>query len=744
VRQMYYEYDVNKLWLGAHYGNLEIHARTDARSNLAGLWRAADDQFYCGRMTFRFSDGEQSPPAGTTQFYPSHQSTTYATDRLHVSKTFFAPFGTEDQGCVYMVVLARNLTAAPCSASIEVAMHYPLFVGAEYMKLPEPGQLDKRFRTEMIDGMVVTRTVGREDEVRVLCSTAPLLESRFTDRTAQLRYDLALEPMEQREVGFCLLISDAGAGSALARGERAMMYRDVFERTEIEFGALIDRCDVATPDAVLNRAIRWAKVNMIRDQRRFPVGLGFTNDPPQDILVVRDVAWFTVGCDYFVPWFSRGSLEVVRDYGVEPGGALTEYIMASNDPPSISNYGLNINDDTPLFIFGVHHHYALTKDVDFLRGMYDTVRDAADWILAQRRDGLIWCTSEESNLWGICSWRNVIPGYQLSGAVTEINAECYMGLYLASRCAKALDRHDDAQRFLEAALALKRRINDQLVSEQTGVYLLNIDNQGVRHHDLTGDMIFPVLFGVATRELKNRVLDMLTGPKFWTDYGARTVAPGEPNYDPERSLQLLGGVWPNLTAWIAYAGREERPDMVVRAMRNIYRLSETASPAAFKNVVPGQFPERLNGTTYESCGMALSPWMPPTYLWLAMDGLVGFRPSLNRLIVQPHIPYSWRWIAVRKFPYAGKVHSLFFLDGVLYTTLDVDTVFPVLLFDEDVSGQVSSDAFCIALRRADQVTIFVSATESQDYDITIAPSLVEDGRVITVALAAGEAKLLTL
>ena len=35
-----YEYDVNKLWLGGSYGNIEIFTRTDARSNLGGLWCA--------------------------------------------------------------------------------------------------------------------------------------------------------------------------------------------------------------------------------------------------------------------------------------------------------------------------------------------------------------------------------------------------------------------------------------------------------------------------------------------------------------------------------------------------------------------------------------------------------------------------------------------------------------------------------------------------------------------------------
>ena len=55
-----YEYDVSKLWLGGSYGNIEIFTRTDARSNLAGLWCAEDDQFYVGRLVMHFAvEGER-------------------------------------------------------------------------------------------------------------------------------------------------------------------------------------------------------------------------------------------------------------------------------------------------------------------------------------------------------------------------------------------------------------------------------------------------------------------------------------------------------------------------------------------------------------------------------------------------------------------------------------------------------------------------------------------------------------
>jgi len=55
---------------------------------------------------------------------------------------------------------------------------------------------------------------------------------------------------------------------------------------------------------------------------------------------------------------------------------------------------------------------------------------------------------------------------------------------------------------------------------------------------------FPVLLGVATEEMRRKILDRLTTEEFWTPYGTRTVSPREPAYDPDFGYQLLGGVWP--------------------------------------------------------------------------------------------------------------------------------------------------------------------------------------------------------
>src|SRR6185503_6575958 len=157
-------------------------------------------------------------------------------------------------------------------------------------------------------------------------------------------------------------------------------------------------------------------------------------------------------------------------YGIHEGGKLTEYIHATNGERE--DYALNINDDTPLFVVGVWHHYAVTGDDAFLTQAYPAVRAACAWLLAQRRDGLVWCTVEGSDVWGNATWRNIIPGYSLAGAVTEINALAYWALQAAADLAERAREEADAADWRAAATALRAAITEQLGTED-GLYLLN-------------------------------------------------------------------------------------------------------------------------------------------------------------------------------------------------------------------------------------------------------------------------------
>jgi hypothetical protein len=744
VKTMLYDYETRKLYTGANYGNIEVFARCDALSNLAGLWFAGDDQFYCGRLVISYTVDDRPVPAERTQFRATHQTTTYHLDNLEIQQTFFVPLGTADLQAAYLILKFRNFGEEPLNVHIHASIQYPWFVWPGFTKLPDTSQKNKRVSSRVENDLVITQTIDRPSEVRVLGTPLPLVNQRFDDSRADLDYVVELAGRADREVPLVMVISNESEVVALARYERCKDYQAAFETTNREMDRLLSFSDVLVPDPTITRAIKWAKVNIIREQKNYPIGYGFASDPPQDILVVRDVAWFSIGSDYITPWFSHGMLRAVQEFGIEQSGEVTEYLLACDNPPYKTNYGLNINDNTPLYVFAVHHHYALTNDRNFLEQMFPTIRNIAEYVIAQKRGGLIWCTSEESNAWGIASWRNMIPEYQISGAVTEINAECYMALRLAGRLAEAMGENELAARYLDEALKLKEECNRQLISEVTGLYVLNIDNNGIPHHDLTGDLVFPVLFGLADDRLRRHILNVLFSREFWTEYGVRTVGRNEPEYDPEFAMRLMGGIWSNLTAWVAYASRIDYPEKTVEAMRNLYRISEVSEPRAFKNVVPGAFPEALHGDTFQSRGMAQSPWVAPTYLWLAIDGVLGLRPSVDDLQISPCLPESWQWCAVRNVPFQGGRFSYFFHNGTLYTERRVKTGHEMEIFEEDVTDHVECNAYTIALRRGKETVIFIGTHERQGVVLTVKPPLVTTERRFEFVLNPSAARVLTI
>jgi glycogen debranching enzyme len=308
---------------------------------------------------------------------------------------------------------------------------------------------------------------------------------------------------------------------------------------------------------------------------------------------------------------------------------------------------------------------------------------------------------------GICSWRNIIEEYNLTGAVTEINAECYHALLLTGKVARKIGCPEDAERYTNAAEALKDAINSLLVSEQTRLYALNIDRSGEVHHDITGDLVFPVLFEAASPERTKMILKTLTTPEMWTPWGVRTVHPMNQQYDPEFGYQLVGGVWPNLTAWISFCLRMTDPEKMVEGMINIYKVCESKAPIEMGRVVPGEFPERFHGERCVSLGMPLSPWTPPTYTWLGVEGLLGATPSLSGLELNPSLPAAWGWIAVRNLLYRGERIDAFLFGGILYATRQVTTRFPLQVGVSVRSSCAGDDMFAVAIRIGRETMLFV-------------------------------------
>ncbi|MGI8916449.1 MAG: MGH1-like glycoside hydrolase domain-containing protein [Chloroflexota bacterium] len=668
---------------------------------------------------------------GTYDIHPGYQRHRFViAGAVTVMETTFVPLGdvlsAGDPPVVYQIVELYNDNPTPSVLRI-----------FGFARLRGSGTDDVYARYDSEIGALVAHNVGRPHIVRVFGATREPdgfatsfdfgrvydpLHVRSLENTTEasgdvlggIQVDLTLAPGETQRFAFVAAVSSQGEAAAVAAYRQAYEFEDVLTHTLGYLDQVLTSAQVLTPDPVINAGAMWSKVNMRRVMGRYPQGLAFTNEPGVSSNVVgRDVAWFVYGNDHFLPGFSRALLDTLARLQYATG-KIPEYYSALDG--SVEDYGLNINDDTPLFILAVNHHFRATGDADWLRRIYPAVVRASRYILSQEDErGLVFCsaTDPRGDVWATASWRNVVPNYSINGAVTEINAECAAALRAAGHLAENLGQLEvEAQEFRAAAGLLRKTMTRHLLNRENGLYYLNIDTDGHVHTDVTGDEIFPVMFRVCDEEVGFRIISRLNAPDFWTAAGLRTASQNDPLYDPCQVVGLIGGVWPGLTWWYAFAAARYHPEFMVQALRSSF-AHYAASPKA-NNTVPGQFSEWFDGESLVNRGMRLSPWEPPRFLWAAVEGVCGLMltPGLPR--IDPLVPPDWKWVALRELPYHGQPLTYFAVrHGMqfhVYANTDVQTAHQQERYDEDVSDDIqasSASAAIVALRRSDELVVLI-------------------------------------
>jgi hypothetical protein len=278
----------------------------------------------------------------------------------------------------------------------------------------------------------------------------------------------------------------------------------------------------------------------------------------------------------------------------------------------------------------------------------------------------------------------------------------------------------DARRFRAAGDTLADAINTHLINPETGLYYLNIDLDGNIHTDVTADEVYPVMFEVAPDEVAFRVVSRLNAPDFWTPAGIRTVSRMSPGYDPYRQWGLMGGVWPGVTWWYAFAAAKYHPDFMAQALR--ISFEHYARDPKKHNTVPGQFSEWMDGESLVNRGMRLSPWEPPRFVYAAVQAVCGVTLRTGNLTFHPRLPAEWKWVGLRRLPYGGRELAFFGTrqpDGPhAFATSDFGMEQPVTkhLYDEDVTPQVytrTALAQHIALKKPGEILVCLGSSAAQ-------------------------------
>ena len=679
----------------------------------------------CDRLVMLSQVGEAA-----FRLHPAYQRRSYSTiGQIDISETFFLPrTGLDDDAVAYYIVRLVNRDSRSMSVTVVGCLDFvgrtPLDVKAEYY--PEIGgliawnesrpDLARAFRTIPVPDRYMAST-----DVEESYDPGQGLSNR-TDEVGSivgsLQIDLALSPGETREIAFLVAFSPEGAAKLPGIVRRYNDHGRWFEDTLAHYEGVIRTAHVATPDAVINQGGQWSKANMLRVLANYPFGgAAFTNDPgTSSNVVARDVSWYVYGCDYVTPLASCAMLATLARLQQE-SGKIVEYFNAVSG--HAEDYGLNINDNTPLFILAAAHHLNTTGHEACIRDFYPAIVKAAGYIVSQIDErGLVFCTARGTGVQGIAGWRNIIENKNISGAVTEINSECYAAFRAVAGIAAEIGRQEDCEYFSEQADRLREAINTHLLNPKNGAYYLNIDPDGHAHTEVTADEVFPLLFGVTDEDTARLISTRLSSPDFMTSAGLRTVPSQNPLYIPDKYVGLEGGVWPGVTWWYAIAAATTDPSLMVNALKSSYR-HYIESPG-IHNTVPGQFSEWFDGQSLVNRGMRLSPWEPPRFLWALLEGAVGLGVGLERLSVNPRIPPDWHWLVLRDLPYHDKSISFFMgkhVDGIVfYTTADFDAGHKIERYDEDISDKVSSlsaDMYVLAFARGEEVVICLASAAAQ-------------------------------
>ena len=115
--------------------------------------------------------------------------------------------------------------------------------------------------------------------------------------------------------------------------------------------------------------------------RYYTLGCGMSNAPHDYAIVVgRDTGWMSIGADLVAPWFAPAALAAFRDRQ-KPNGQVLEYIDLESG--FSEDYGLNIADNTPFYLWAVWHHWRQYNDANFQAAFRDSVRAAAGHLLAE-------------------------------------------------------------------------------------------------------------------------------------------------------------------------------------------------------------------------------------------------------------------------------------------------------------------------------------------------------------------------
>ncbi len=478
-------------------------------------------------------------------------------------------------------------------------------------------------------------------------------------------------PLSKQATTFTLLIAGSSQSKASAQATFEQLQREhtaLVAAKQASYQQIAQQSELIAPDATLNEAFQWAKVNCQMLARATPThGLGAGAGLP------TYPWWFGIDTEYAVlPMLQAGLFELTKatlrllkrvsetENRNEPGRIIHEMSTVG----IVHNPGNLV--ETPAFTRAVHQTWLWTGDQAFLAEMYPFCKQGVlDYTLGQ-------CDPDGD----LCpSGRSVIETLEMHAGFECIDPAAYTweALHRLADMAQAIDDHPIIPELERKTASLGRRIQEEWWLPTEGLFadvrasiaevqavLERLDTLATEHHanlDLVRQVtqahhlfdpllasyqqnptnvdlpwllrhwvvMCPVEVGVATPEQAHRTLDRLMSSEFCNEWGMYL------NPDRHDVMSINTGLL--ALAHIRYGRIDQALDLVQRLAKTL----PLQMPGAISEALPDQW-----------CFLQL--WSALGVISPVVEGMLGIEPRAGerKLRIAPHLPTNWDKVAIRQ------------------------------------------------------------------------------------------------
>ncbi len=601
---------------------------------------------------------------------PEGVTITYAYEQFTVRQHIFVPL---DKPAIVMLLEVDAIRPLDIIARFTPDIHFawPAGLGGQYLVWNQPARAflfseSKRSVNAFLGSPAITE--ASDVPAHMLAAAPPQFVLGVGNGVERYTAPRLGEPPGRDINAHIAYIPIVLAGGQMPRDSALALYRALLipGAAEREWARRVAHADslrttmlsLRSPDALLNRAVEYAKVNLDESMVCNPdlgcglvAGYGLSggaSDRP-------GFGWF-FGGDASINSFAMtavGQFQLVRDGALRffakyqrADGKITHEISQSAGHVDWYSYPYAFyhGDTTPFWILAFGEYWRQSADSAVLKEMWTNVKRAYQWSLTTdtNGDGLMENPSAGAG------------ALELGDLQVGILSDIYMsGVWVA-----ALERVARmAESVGEPAIATQARATRRkaLATIETRFwmpaqkqYAFALLQDGSVNANVTAWAATAMAFGILDRERGAAMAATLASSSIMTDWGARPLSAASTLFDPLHYNN--GAVWPFVTGFVSLA--EYQYHNAAAGLLALHAVAATGFDHS-----PGRNPEVISGRLYKPLDTAVPQQFFATSMVITplIRGLLGIDVDAprRRVTIAPHLPPDWDSVTVSSVP-AGR------------------------------------------------------------------------------------------